>query len=161
MIEQPLADDGMSLVNHAELQARLETPVCLDESAISLQHVEAAIRLGACRVVNVKMARVGGLEASRRIQALCGEHGIPCWIGGMLETAIGGAICAELATLPNFTYPGDIFPSSYFYANDLGKPEIVLSGRGEVATSRVPGISQAPDPDLLSRWTVARASFRA
>ena len=161
MIEQPLADDGMSLVNHAELQARLETPVCLDESAISLQHVEAAIRLGACRVVNVKMARVGGLEASRCIQALCGEHGIPCWIGGMLETAIGGAICAELATLPNFTYPGDIFPSSYFYANDLGKPEIVLSGRGEVATSRVPGIPQAPDPDLLSRWTVARASFRA
>jgi o-succinylbenzoate synthase len=161
MIEQPLADDGMSLVNHAALQARLETPVCLDESAISLQHVEAAIRLGACRVVNVKMARVGALEASRQIQALCGEHGIPCWIGGMLETAIGGAICAELATLPNFTYPGDIFPSSYFYASDLGKPEIVLSGRGEVETSRVPGIPQAPDPDLLARWTVAHASFRA
>jgi o-succinylbenzoate synthase len=160
MIEQPLADDGMSLVNHADLQARLETPVCLDESAISLQHVEAAIRLGACRVVNVKMARVGGLEASRRIQALCGEHRIPCWIGGMLETAIGGAICAELATLPNFTYPGDIFPSSYFYTDDLGKPEIVLGGRGEVATSRVPGIAQAPDPDLLARWTVARATFR-
>ena len=161
MIEQPLADDGMSLINHADLQKRIETPVCLDESAISLQHVEAAIRLGACRVVNVKMARVGGLEASRRIQALCGEHGIPCWIGGMLETAIGGAICAELATLPNFTYPGDIFPSSYFYANDLGKPPIVLSGRGEVETSRVPGIPQAPDPDLLARWTVAHASFRA
>jgi O-succinylbenzoate synthase len=161
MIEQPLADDGMSLVNHADLQAKIETPVCLDESALSLAHVEAAIRLGACRVVNVKMARVGGLEASRRIQALCATHGIPCWIGGMLETAIGGAICAELATLPNFTYPGDIFPSSYFYANDLGKPEIVLSGRGEVATSRVPGIAQAPDPDLLARWTVAHASFRA
>jgi O-succinylbenzoate synthase len=151
----------MSLVNHADLQAQLQTPVCLDESAISLQHVEAAIRLGACRVVNVKMARVGGLEASRRIQALCAGHGIPCWIGGMLETAIGGAICAELATLPNFTYPGDIFPSSYFYANDLGKPEIVLTGGGEVATSRVPGIAQAPDPELLARWTVAHASFRA
>lgn len=155
MIEQPLADDGMSLVNHAELQGTLETPVCLDESAISLAHVEAALRLGACRVVNVKMARVGGLEASRRIQALCAEHGVFCWIGGMLETAIGGAICAELATLPNFTYPGDIFPSSYFYKDDLGKPEIVLSGRGEVATSRVPGIAQVPDPDLLARWTVA------
>ena len=160
MIEQPLADDGMSLVNHAELQARLETPVCLDESVISVAHVEAAIRLRACRVVNVKMARVGGLEASRRIQALCAEHGVFCWIGGMLETAIGGAICAELATLPNFTYPGDIFPSSYFYREDLGKPEIVLSGRGEVATSRVPGIAQAPDPDLLARWTVAHGSFR-
>jgi len=161
MIEQPLADDGMSLVNHAELASRIETPICLDESAHSLAHVQAAIRLGACRVVNIKMARVGGLTASRDIQALCAQHGIPCWVGGMLESAIGGAICAELATLPNFTYPGDIFPSSYFYREDVGKPEIVLSGRGEVATSRVPGIAQEPDPELLERWTVDHASFRA
>ena len=111
-------------------------------------------------MINIKMARAGGLEASRRIQALCAQHGIPCWVGGMLETAIGGAICAELATLPNFTYAGDIVPSSYFYRDDLGKPEIVLSGRGQVATSRVPGIAQAPDPDLLAQWTVAQASFR-
>jgi len=161
MIEQPLADDGMSLVNHADLQAVLDTPICLDESALSLAHVRAAIRLRSCRVVNVKMARVGGLTASRAIQALCAEHGIPCWIGGMLESAIGGAICAELATLPNFTYPGDIFPSSYFYADDLGKPEIVLSGPGEVATSRVPGIAQEPDPDLLARFTVDHVTFHA
>jgi O-succinylbenzoate synthase len=161
MIEQPLADDGMSLVSHAELQRRIATPVCIDESGHSLAHVRAAITLGACRVVNIKMARVGGLAASRAIQALCAEHGIPCWVGGMLESAIGGAICVELATLPNFTYPADIFPSSYFYDNDLGKPEIVLSGRGEVATSRVPGIAQEPDPDLLARWTVEHASFRA
>jgi len=161
MIEQPLADDGMSLVAHAELQRQLETPICIDESGHSLAHVQAAIRLGSCRVVNIKMARVGGLAASRDIQALCAEHGIPCWVGGMLETAIGGAICAELATLPNFTYAGDIFPSSYFYDNDLGKPELVLAGRGTVATSRVPGIAQAPDPELLARWTVAHASFRA
>ena len=79
----------------------------------------------------------------------------------MLESAVGGAICAELAALPNFTYPGDIFPSDYFYKNDLGKPEIVLSGRGEVATSRVPGIAQEPDPLLLEQWTAATASFRA
>jgi O-succinylbenzoate synthase len=161
MIEQPLADDGMSLVNHAALQAELDTPICLDESALSLAHVQAAIRLKACRVVNIKMARVGGLEASRKIQALCAQHGIPCWVGGMLETAVGGAICAELATLPNFTYAGDIFPSSYFYDEDLGKPELVLSGRGRIATSRVPGIAQEPDPDLLARWTVAHAAFRA
>ena len=161
MIEQPLADDGMSLVDHATLQAELETPICLDESALSLAHVRAAIRLGSCKVVNIKMARVGGLSASREIQALCAEHGIPCWVGGMLETAIGGQICAELATLPNFTYPGDIFPSSYFYGNDLGKPELVLAGPGQIATSRVPGIPQAPDPELLGRWTVAHASFRA
>jgi o-succinylbenzoate synthase len=161
MIEQPLADDGMSLIAHAELQQQLETPVCIDESGHSLEHVRAAIRLGSCRVVNIKMARVGGLTASRDIQALCAEHGIPCWVGGMLESAIGGAICAELATLPNFTYPGDIFPSSYFYDNDLGKPELVMAGPGIVATSRVPGIPQAPDPELLARWTVAHASFRA
>jgi O-succinylbenzoate synthase len=160
MIEQPLADDGMSLINHAELQKRLETPICIDESAHSLAHVQAAIRLGSCKVVNIKMARVGGLAASRDTQALCAQHGIPCWIGGMLESAVGGAICAELATLPNFTYAGDIFPSSYFYKNDLGKPEIVLSGRGEVATSKVPGIAQEPDPDLLKQWTAAHAAFR-
>ena len=161
MIEQPLADDGMSLVNHADLQQRIETPVCLDESAQSLAHVQAAIRLKSCRVVNIKMARVGGLTESREIAALCARHGIPCWVGGMLESAIGGAICAELATLPNFTYAGDIFPSSYFYTNDLGKPEIVLSGRGEVATSRVPGIAQAPDPELLTRWTAEHVAFRS
>jgi O-succinylbenzoate synthase len=160
MIEQPLADDGMSLVDHAELQRRLETPICIDESAHSVAHVRAAIRLGSCRVVNIKMARVGGLAASREIQALCAEHGIPCWVGGMLETAIGGAICAELATLPNFTYPGDIFPSSYFYDEDLGAPALTLCGPGAVATSRVPGIAQVPDPELLSRWTVAHAAFR-
>jgi len=161
MIEQPLADDGMSLVNHADLQQRIETPVCLDESVQSLAHVQAAIRLRSCRVVNIKMARVGGLTESREIQALCAEHDIPCWVGGMLESAVGGAICAELATLPNFTYAGDIFPSSYFYTNDLGKPEIVLSGRGEVATSRVPGIAQAPDPELLKRWTAEHVAFRS
>src|SRR5207237_8326648 len=88
MIEQPLADDGMSLINHADLQKRIETPVCLDESALSLAHVQAAIRLGSCKVVNIKMARVGGLTASRDIQALCAEPGIPCWIGRMLECAI-------------------------------------------------------------------------
>jgi O-succinylbenzoate synthase len=160
MVEQPLADDGMSLVNHAALQKQIGTAVCLDESVHSLAHVEAAIALESCRVVNIKMARVGGLTESRMIQARCAEHGIPCWVGGMLETAVGGAICAELATLPNFTYAADIFPSSYFYADDLGKPEIVLSGRGEVATSRVPGIAQEPDPALLARWTAQHAAFR-
>jgi O-succinylbenzoate synthase len=161
MVEQPLADDGMSLINHADLQKMIETRVCLDESMQSLSAVQAAIRLGSCKVVNIKMARVGGLTASRDIQALCATHGIPCWIGGMLESAIGGAICAELATLPNFTYPGDIFPSSYFYKNDIGKPEIVLSGPGEVSTSQVPGIPQEPDPDLLKQWTVEHVSFKA
>jgi hypothetical protein len=108
----------------------------------------------------ITMARVGGLSASGDIQALCAEHEIPCWVGGMLESAIDGAICAELATLPNFAYPGDIFPSSYFYRKDIGTPEIVLSGPGEVATSRVPGIAQEPDAGLLKEWTAEHASLR-
>src|SRR5262249_53716928 len=124
-------------------------------------HVQAAIRLGSCRFVNVKVARVGGLAASRDIQALCAEHGIPCWIGGMLETAGGGALCAQLPPPPNFTHPGGIVPSSYFYDDDLGKPEIELCGPGEVRTSAVPGIAQAPDAERLARWTVAHAEFRA
>jgi o-succinylbenzoate synthase len=160
MIEQPLTDDGMSLVNHARLQAMLETPVCLDESGHSVAHIRAALALGSCKVVNIKMGRVGGLAASREIQAICAEQAVPCWVGGMLESAVGGAICAELATLPNFTYPADIFPSSYFYRRDLGTPEIVLADGGKIATSRVPGIAQEPDPDLLEQWTVQHASFR-
>src|SRR5207244_10313493 len=83
MIEQPLADDGLSLVNHAELQSRIETPVCLDESALSLAHVKAAIQMKACCVINIKVARVGGLTASRDIQAYCAQHSVPCWVGGM------------------------------------------------------------------------------
>ena len=141
----------MSLVNHAALQSRIETPVCLDESGHSLSHIQAAIRLRSCKVVNIKMARVGGLAASRDIQALCAQHGIPCWVGGMLESAIGGAICVELATLPNFTYPADIFPSSYFYRSDVGKPEIVLAERGKIATSRVPAIPTIPHMLLAFR----------
>jgi o-succinylbenzoate synthase len=161
MLEQPLVDDGLSLIHHAELQRRIETPICLDESLQSPAHVRAALRLGSCRVVNVKMGRVGGLTASREIQTLCADEGVACWVGGMLESAIGGAICVELATLPNFTYPGDIFPSSYFYARDIGRPAVVLSGPGRIATSRVPGIAQEPDPELLKQWTIEHVAFRA
>jgi len=158
MIEQPLADDGLSLVNHADLQAQLETPVCLDESALSLAHVEAAIRLKSCRVVNIKVARVGGLEASRRIQARCAEHGIPCWVGGMLETAVGGAICAELAMLDNFTYPADIFPSARFYHEDMSEPPLELhrSANG-VPSVRAFLTLPEPNPARLKAQTVQHA----
>src|SRR5258705_8915097 len=115
MIEPPLADDGMSLVNHADLQQRIGTPVCLDESAQSLAHVQAAIRLKSCRVVNIKMARVGGLTESREIAALCARHGIPCWVGGMLESAIGGGTFPGAAPPPHLSLAGDILPPSHLY----------------------------------------------
>lgn len=159
MIEQPLASDDLH--DHAALQAMLETPVCLDESIKSLRDVELALQLKSCRYVNIKMGRVGGLSVARRIHDLCQENGIPCWVGGMLESAIGGGLCIELATLPNFTYPGDIFPSRYFYRQDVAAPETVLSGPGEMAASAVPGTPYEPVPEFLAERTVQHATLRA
>jgi O-succinylbenzoate synthase len=159
MIEQPLAYDD--LIDHAALQRMIETPVCLDESIKCLRDAELALRLGSCRYVNIKMGRVGGLSAAKAIHDLCAAQGIPCWVGGMLESAIGGAICLELATLSNFVYPSDIFPSSTYYRRDVGQPELVLNGPGEMAASSVPGIRPEPDPELLAAQTVARVAFEA
>ncbi len=157
MVEQPLQADD--LVDHAALQRMLDTPVCLDESIKGVHDAEVALRLGSCRYVNVKMGRVGGLSVAKAVHDLCAERGVPCWVGGMLESAVGGGICVELATLGNFTYPADIFPSRYFYERDLGAPETVLSGPGEMAASTVPGIPYEPVPELLAERTVLRASF--
>jgi O-succinylbenzoate synthase len=159
MIEQPLQADD--LIDHARLQKMIETPVCLDESIHSLRDAEQAINLGSCRYANIKMGRVGGLGPARAIHDLCAEHDIPCWVGGMLESAVGGGICIELATLSNFTYPADIFPSRYFYTEDLGAPETVLSQPGEMAASMVPGVPYEPVPERLKQRTVKEAHFVA
>ncbi len=113
MIEQPLAHDD--LVDHAKLQAAIATPVCLDESITSLDRAQQAIELDSCRYVNIKPGRVGGLTNAVAIHDACRQAGIPCWVGGMLESAVGARICVALAMLDNFTYPADIFPSSRFY----------------------------------------------
>jgi len=143
MIEQPLADDGMSLVNHADLQKRIETPVCLDESALSLAHVQRGHPTRSCKVVTSRWPRVGGLTASRDIQALCAEQGIPCGSAGMLESAIARHL-RRARHPPNFTYPGDIFPSVVLLQVRNRKPEIVLSGRGEGRHLARAGIAQSP-----------------
>jgi O-succinylbenzoate synthase len=161
MIEQPLQDDGLSLYHHAELQEMIETPICLDESIHNLIDAQLAIRLKSCRIVNIKVARVGGLSASLAIHDLCAEHGIPCWIGSMLESGIGGGINIELATLPNFTYPADIFPSQMFFRREIATPEVVLSGPAEMAASQVPGIPYEPVPELLGEYAVQHVSFEA
>ncbi len=158
MIEQPLQADD--LVDHAELQKMIETPICLDESIRGLHDAEVALRLGSCRVVNIKMGRVGGLSRAKAIHDLCAGRGIPCWVGGMLESAVGGGICIELATLDNFTYPADIFPSQYFYREDIAAPETVLSGAGQMAASTVPGIPYEPVRERLKERLVMQASFQ-
>jgi len=161
MIEQPLQADGMSLLDHAELQKMLDTPICLDESIHSFSDVRAALRLGSCRVVNIKVGRVGGLSVTRAIHDLCAEHDIPCWIGSMLESGVGTGINLEVAALPNFTYPGDIFPTGMFFQPEIAQPAIKLSAPGEMMTSQVPGIPYEPEPDLLKKQTVQHLSFVA
>ena len=156
MIEQPLAHDD--LVDHAKLAAALETPVCLDESITSLDRARQAIDLGSCRWVNIKPGRVGGLTSAVAIHNLCRSRDIPCWVGGMLESAVGASLCIALAMLDNFTYPADIFPTSRFYHEDLSDPPIVLSqaadGSPQVVADDVPGIAAEPVPERLEKLCV-------
>lgn len=159
MIEQPL--DHSDLLDHAELQRQIETPICLDESITSPSVMEKAIHLRSCRYVNVKHGRVGGLTNAVKIHDICKDAGIPCWVGGMLESAVGGGISIELATLPNFKYPADIFPSKVQYAKDLSSPEVELSARGKMVPSNVPGIPYEPRADMLERCTLEGAVVRA
>jgi O-succinylbenzoate synthase len=163
MIEQPLAYDD--LVDHARLQAAIQTPVCLDESINSVSRVEQAIDLGSCRWVNIKPGRVGGLTNAIAIHNLCQQAGIPCWVGGMLESAVGARICIALGMLDNFKYPADIFPSSRFYHQDMSTPDVVLTrgpdGSPQVAAPNVPGIGCEPNREQLEKLCVNRAVVRA
>ncbi|RLS51672.1 MAG: o-succinylbenzoate synthase [Planctomycetota bacterium] len=151
MIEQPLNHDD--LVDHATLQRAIQTPVCLDESIASVRHAEQAIALQSCRYVNIKPGRVGGLTNAIRIHDLCQEAGIPCWVGGMLESAVGVGQCIALAMLDNFTYPADIFPSQRYYRDDLSEHAITLTNDGPVPSVRALSRMPEPDPQRLKRMT--------
>ncbi len=144
MVEQPLQHDDV--IDHAELQRQISTPVCLDESATNLRIVQQALALGSCRYVNVKPGRVGGLTNAVAIHDACKDAGIPCWVGGMLESATGAAHCVALAMLENFTYPADIFPSGRFYREDLSDPPLELITLPE----GIPGVqvfAELPEPN--------------
>lgn len=117
MIEQPLASDD--IVDHAKLQKQLDTPICLDESILSVEDVRKAIELGSTKVINIKIARVGGLTEAKKIHDYCMEKGIPVWCGGMLEAGIGRAHNIALTTLPNFALPGDTAGSSHYWEEDI------------------------------------------
>lgn len=154
LIEQPLNHDD--LVDHAALQRAIRTPVCLDESIASVRHAEKAIALQSCESVNIKPGRVGGLTNAVRIHDLCRAAGIPCWVGGMLESAVGAAQCVSLAMLDNFTYPADIFPSARYYVEDLADPPIELGNDRGVPSIQVP--QRIPEPVLkrLDRMTLQK-----
>ena len=155
MIEQPL--DHEDLVDHAALQSRLRTPICLDESIRSASDAEAAIRLGACRVINIKPGRVGGILEARRIHDVAKGESLPCWIGGMLETGVGRAANLALAAMPGVTMPGDTSASDRYFAEDLTEP-FVIAPDGTMAVPDGPGIGVSPVPDRLERATVRRTA---
>ena len=150
MIEQPLFHTD--LLEHAELQKHLQTPICLDESIKSVRDFETALQLGACRILNIKPGRVGGLSVATRLHDLARDAGIPCWVGSMLESGVGMGVLIELATLSNFGYPNDLFPSEYFYTQDLTEPPVILNQDCTFTPSSVPGTPYEP---VLSRVEAA------
>ena len=157
MIEQPLAHDD--LIFHAELQSKINTPICLDESITSVDRARKAIDIDACRYINIKTSRVGGLTNAIEIHDLCQDRGIPVWVGGMLESAVGQSFSLALATMPNVGYPNDIFPSRRFYQVDMSAPEIVLSSPGIIEAPRSLGAGFAPDFSKLVSKSVKSASI--
>jgi O-succinylbenzoate synthase len=151
MIEQPLGWDD--LYSHAELQKKLSTPICLDECIHDLEHARAAIAIGACKIINIKLGRVGGHTMVRRIHDLCEKNGIPVWCGGMLESGIGRAHNIALSTLPNFTLPGDVSASKRYWVEDIIEPEVVVSSRGTITVPNEPGIGYKVKTDLIEKLT--------
>lgn len=151
MIEQPLMHDD--LIDHAELQRKIGTPVCLDESITSFQDARQAIQIGACKYINIKYARVGGITNALAIHELCGEKNIGCWLGGMGESSLGTTVVAALATLPHVNYPSDISPSEKFYVKNLGTPVLSTDRPGTYTLRDKPGLDVTPDPEALQLFT--------
>jgi len=152
MIEQPLAHDD--IIDHAVLQAKLQTPICLDECIRSPHHAEQAIRLRACGIINIKLGRVGGFREAKRVHDAAQAAAIPVWCGGMLEAGIGRAHNIALATLPNFTLPGDVSASKRYWKRDIICPAVETTARGTIEIREEPGFGYAIDQDFLRGVTV-------
>lgn len=157
MVEQPLAHDD--IIDHAVLQARLDTPICLDECIRSARHAEQAIRLGACRIINIKLGRVGGFAEARRVHDVCQAAGVPVWCGGMLEAGVGRAHNVALSTLPNFVLPGDVSASRRYWARDIITPEVEVTPQGTITVRDAPGFGYELDHDMLRSVTIREESL--
>ncbi|MFB9831422.1 o-succinylbenzoate synthase [Actinoallomurus acaciae] len=151
LIEQPLPEED--ILGHADLAGLIRTPICLDESITSARAAADAIRLGACRIVNIKSGRVGGYLEARRIHDVCRAHDVPVWCGGMVETGLGRAANVALAALPGFTLPGDTSGSDRFYTTDITEPFVLDDGHLDVPAG--PGLGVAPIPGLLDAVTTS------
>lgn len=156
MIEQPLAYDD--IVDHSKLQKELETPICLDESICSFEDARKAVELRSCKIMNIKIGRVGGLTEAKKIHDFCKEQNVPVWCGGMLESGIGRAHNISLATLEQFTLPGDISSSSKYWEEDIIEPEMSVYN-GKIALPDNPGIGFHVSREKLKKYTVETKVF--
>ena len=154
LIEQPLAADD--LWDHSRLQQKFDTPLCLDESITAPRHARQALEMDACRIVNIKPGRVGGLSQGVEIHDLCQEQGVPVWCGGMLETGVGRAANLAIASLPNFTLPGDISATDRYYAEDITNERFVLNPDSTIDVPDGPGLGVTINRQALERVTVRR-----
>jgi o-succinylbenzoate synthase len=152
MIEQPLGWDD--LYSHIELQRRLGTPICLDECIHTEEQAKAAIDFDACKIINIKLGRVGGYTVAKRIHDLAQQAGMPVWCGGMLESGIGRAHNIALSTLPNFSLPGDVTASKRYWVEDIIEPEVTVTRQGVIHVPTGPGMGFAPRVDLIEKLTV-------
>lgn len=157
MIEQPLAYND--IIDHAQLQARIDTPICLDESIHSLDDARKAIMLGSCKIINIKIGRVGGITQSLKIHNLCQQEGIPLWCGGMLESGIGRAHNIAITTLPNFLMPGDTAASSLYWAEDIIEPEVIVHN-GTISVPEKPGIGYDASIEKINKYTIYSQTYK-
>jgi O-succinylbenzoate synthase len=150
MIEQPLSSDD--IVDHATLQAEIKTPICLDESIHSVEDARKALELGSCKIINIKIGRVGGLTEAMKIHELCKERNVPVWCGGMLESGVGRAHNIALTTLDNFTMPGDTAASANYWHKDIIQPEVTVND-GVITVPKSAGIGYEVDYTAVDEFT--------
>ena len=159
MIEQPLWDDD--IFYHARLQKELRTAICLDESIVNARAAAIAAETGACRIVNIKVGRVGGFSEAKKVHDVCQAQKIPVWCGGMLESGIGRAHNIALSTLENFSLPGDVSASKRYWKEDIVDPEVQVSPDGLIAISNEPGTGYRVKEDLIEKLTARKETIRA
>lgn len=156
MIEQPLFEDD--LWEHHKLQKQLSTPICLDESILSARHAQSAVEMGACRIINIKAGRVGGMSEAIKIHDTCEKLGIPNWCGGMLETGVGRASNLALASLPNFILPADISATDRYYKQDITDEVFVLEAGSKIAVPDGPGLGVTINERVLKDFTLSEVT---
>jgi len=159
MIEQPLWSDDLYF--HARLQKAIQTSICLDEAIRSSRDTEAALELGACRIVNIKVGRIGGFTDAVAVHDVAQRFDVPVWCGGMLESGIGRSHNVALSTLPNFKLPGDVSASKRYWKEDIIEPEVEVSSRGTIAVSDKPGRGYELRHDLIETLTVRKETLKA